>query len=51
MSALERYDRYCLWCRSLNLAPAPYVVWAKEVAKLGEVSAIRGYGNNLVQTN
>ena len=50
MSLAERYERYSLWCRALGVEPAPYVVWAKEIAKISEVSAIKGFGNNLLQT-
>jgi len=45
----ERYERYRAWCRGLDLAPADFVTWAKEIAKISEISGIRGYGNNLVQ--
>lgn len=49
MSALDRYERYRNWCHALRIDPAPFETWAREVAKISEVSAIRGYGNNLVQ--
>ena len=49
MSAPERYERYRVWCRSLGLDPATYEVWVREIAKISEISGIRGYGNNLVQ--
>jgi hypothetical protein len=50
LSASQRYERYLSWCRSLGVPAASFEVWAREIAKISEVSAIRGYGNNLVQT-
>jgi len=37
MSIEARYARYCIWCLTLRLEPAPYSTWVKEVAKIGEL--------------
>lgn len=50
MSQQERYEMYCAWCQRIDATPADFWTWAKELSKISEVSAIRGYGANLVQT-